>query len=213
MADMIIKPSSGNSLVLQDEGGDAALTVGTTGSTTLAGSANALGTVATGDISNTAIVYPVGHIIKTHTMTPIRFTSNTHTVALSGTNTAIVWPSATGTSGGTMQITGITATEGNLLWMSAYGGDPRGDADNTYETIVGFKIDSEMHAQIMGYQNTTYSIWNGHFGMVYSVPANFTNKTISLSARKEGGTASHYMQVRAARAPVTCWMIVQEIQQ
>ena len=35
MADLIIKPSSGNSLVFQDEGGDAALTVGTTGNTTL----------------------------------------------------------------------------------------------------------------------------------------------------------------------------------
>ena len=35
MADLIMKPSSGNSLVLQDEGGDAALTVGTTGVTTI----------------------------------------------------------------------------------------------------------------------------------------------------------------------------------
>mgnify|MGYP003332678282 CR=1 FL=1 len=31
MADLIIKPSSGNSLVLQDEGGDAALTIDTSG--------------------------------------------------------------------------------------------------------------------------------------------------------------------------------------
>ena len=31
MANLIIKPTSGGSLVLQDEGGDAALTVGTTG--------------------------------------------------------------------------------------------------------------------------------------------------------------------------------------
>ena len=39
MANLIIKPTSGGSLILQDEGGDAALTVGTTGSTTLAGTA------------------------------------------------------------------------------------------------------------------------------------------------------------------------------
>ena len=52
MADLIIKPSTGgsNTLILQDEGGDAALTIGTTGSTTLAGTANALGTVASGNI-------------------------------------------------------------------------------------------------------------------------------------------------------------------
>ena len=48
MADLIIKPSSGNSLVFQDEVGDAALTVGTTGSTTLAGTANNVGTVTYG---------------------------------------------------------------------------------------------------------------------------------------------------------------------
>ena len=50
MANLIIKPTSGGSLVLQDEGGDAALTVGTTGSTTLAGTANNLGTVTGGTI-------------------------------------------------------------------------------------------------------------------------------------------------------------------
>ena len=52
MANLIIKPASGGSLVLQDEGGDTALTVGTTGSTTLAGTANNLGTVTAGTISN-----------------------------------------------------------------------------------------------------------------------------------------------------------------
>ncbi len=35
MANLIIKPTSGGSLVLQDEGGDAALTVGTTGIVTI----------------------------------------------------------------------------------------------------------------------------------------------------------------------------------
>ena len=50
MANLIIKPTSGGSLILQDEGGDAALTVGTTGSTTLAGTANNLGTVTGGTI-------------------------------------------------------------------------------------------------------------------------------------------------------------------
>jgi len=58
MANLIIKPTSGGSLVLQDEGGDAAVTVGTTGSTTLAGTANALGTVTSGNLSNQAIVMP-----------------------------------------------------------------------------------------------------------------------------------------------------------
>jgi len=46
MANLIIKPTSGGSLILQDEGGDAALTVGTTGNVSLAG------TVTAGTIEN-----------------------------------------------------------------------------------------------------------------------------------------------------------------
>lgn len=68
MANLIIKPTSGGSLVLQDEGGDAAVTVGTTGSTTLAGTANNLGTVTAGSIAGGAITsataFPAGHILQ-----------------------------------------------------------------------------------------------------------------------------------------------------
>ena len=59
MANLIIKPTSGGSLVLQDEGGDAAVTVGTTGTTTFAenatfsGTANNLGTVTAGTYNAT----------------------------------------------------------------------------------------------------------------------------------------------------------------
>ena len=44
MANLIIKPTSGGSLILQDEGGTAANTISATGNTTLAGTANVLGT-------------------------------------------------------------------------------------------------------------------------------------------------------------------------
>ena len=67
MANLIIKPTSGGSLVLQDEGGDAALTVGTTGNTTLAGTANNIGTVTAGTYKSTihsATTFPSGHVIK-----------------------------------------------------------------------------------------------------------------------------------------------------
>ena len=65
MANLIIKPSAGGDLKLQDEGSTDAITISTTGNTTLAGTANGIGTVTTGNISNTAIVYPVGHILQT----------------------------------------------------------------------------------------------------------------------------------------------------
>ena len=54
MANLIIKPTSGGSLILQDEGGTAANTISATGNTTLAGTANNLGTVTAGTISNAA---------------------------------------------------------------------------------------------------------------------------------------------------------------
>ena len=77
MADLIIKPSDGNSLVLQDEGGDAALTVnasgnvqaattlGVTGNATLSGTANALGTVTAGTLNST-IATSGFHKIEVH---------------------------------------------------------------------------------------------------------------------------------------------------
>ena len=170
-----------------------------------------LGTVASGAIDS-GVTFPAGHTIKTHSMN-IRFTTGSHSMTLSSTLTPVVYASATGTAGGTMQITGITATEGNLLHITANGGEPRAQSDSTYETILGYKIDSEEHAQYEVYQNSTYAMWNGHVGMVYTVPANFTNKTISLCARKEGSSNTMLMQVRAARAPVTLWMLVSEIQQ
>ena len=63
MANLIIKPADGGSLVLQDEGGDPALTVGTTGSTTLAGTANNLGTTKAGTLSS-GVTFPAGHVIQ-----------------------------------------------------------------------------------------------------------------------------------------------------
>ena len=71
MANLIIKPTSGGSLILQDEGGDAALTVntagniqaattlGVTGNTTLSGSANNIGTVTAGNVDAVSAVVKI----------------------------------------------------------------------------------------------------------------------------------------------------------
>ena len=68
MANLIIKPTSGGSLILQDEGGTAANTIdasgntqlagtlGVTGNTTLSGTANNLGTVTAGTISTGVVM-------------------------------------------------------------------------------------------------------------------------------------------------------------
>ena len=64
MGNLIIKPNTGGLLKLQDEGGSDAISISTTGNTTLAGTANAIGTVTAGNLSNSSIVYPDGHVVQ-----------------------------------------------------------------------------------------------------------------------------------------------------
>jgi microcystin-dependent protein len=55
MGNLIIKPNTGGLLKLQDEGGTDAISISTTGNTTLAGTANALGTVASGTLGTSVV--------------------------------------------------------------------------------------------------------------------------------------------------------------
>ena len=108
MANLIIKPTSGGSLILQDEGGDAALTVGTTGSTTLAGTANNVGTVTAGTYSSTissAATFPTGHIIKAGVL----YIDQDDTSTVSGTNTSYADSGIAGT------ITTVKASSASRL--------------------------------------------------------------------------------------------------
>ena len=52
MANLIIKPASNGSLILQDEGGTAAHTIDASGNHTLSGTTNNIGTVTAGTIEN-----------------------------------------------------------------------------------------------------------------------------------------------------------------
>ena len=87
MPDLIIKPAaqSGNKVIIQDQAGGAVITTADSGATmasnvtgipaagvtgvlpvgvTGGSGLTALGTVAAGNLSNTAIVYPAGHVIQ-----------------------------------------------------------------------------------------------------------------------------------------------------
>ena len=68
MANLIIKPTSGGSLILQDEGGTAAHTIDASGNHTLSGTTNNVGTVTAGSIAGgtitNATTFPAGHVIK-----------------------------------------------------------------------------------------------------------------------------------------------------
>jgi hypothetical protein len=79
MANLIVKPTSGGNLILQDEGGDAALTIDTLGNSTLAGTANDLGTIST------ATVFPSGHVAFLHVIE-----NGTRTIGIAD-NTTYTW--------------------------------------------------------------------------------------------------------------------------
>ena len=68
MANLIIKPTSGGSLILQDEGGTAAHTIDASGNHTLSGTTNNVGTVTAGSIAGgtitSATAFPAGHVIQ-----------------------------------------------------------------------------------------------------------------------------------------------------
>ena len=77
-----ITPGSGNTLTISE-------TVSLTGNATLGGTANALGTVATGNLSNSAIVYPTGHILQVQTVNHTATTQLTSGGALSELTTSL----------------------------------------------------------------------------------------------------------------------------
>ena len=110
MANLIIKPTSGGSLILQDEGGTAANTIdasgntqlagtlGVTGNVTMSGTANTLGTVTTGNLSNNNIVMPRfkefdSFFYATATATT---TDNLTALNISGSEYVTMTPEATG---------------------------------------------------------------------------------------------------------------------
>jgi len=63
MANLIIKPTSGGSLILQDEGGTAAHTIDASGNHTLSGTTNNLGTATAGTLSS-GVTFPAGHVLQ-----------------------------------------------------------------------------------------------------------------------------------------------------
>ncbi len=108
MANLIIKSSADN-LVLQGSDASPAITVGATGTTTfaenatLSGTANNLGTVTAGNMSNSAIVYPTGHM---------RFLAQSASTTASSVSTGSLFTNlATG-----------TFTAGSRIMLHAYGG-------------------------------------------------------------------------------------------
>jgi len=152
MANLILKASSGNSLVVQ--GGDAspAITVGNTGTTTFAEAATMSGTLGvTGNttLSGTANVYgqgtfPAGHIVQTVIPTP----TTTMTSFGSGSGTYVLM---------TAMVASITPRYNNSIIIMTFqgGGMINGAADGVGVKITGTANAVVQEQQYYGYKGNT----------------------------------------------------------
>ena len=193
MPDLIIKPeaTSGNKLILKDQAGGAVLTTADSG-------ADYVGTTK-GTIDSTA-TFPAGHIVN-HWHKTTTVTSNT---AFSF-STASTWYEIT--YGSTeFTITGITATQNNVLHISVNVGSIRQVNVDGYLLNVGFRIDATDHhcgMFLTGLSTNTQEV-PGVWQMTYVVPASFTNKTISArGATQTGSNENVYCRLRNDGMPHT----------
>ena len=135
---------------------------------------------------------PTGTIIQTKTYSR-DFTSNqVYSVSLNTEPTAIVLDSET------VQVTGITATQGNTLIIQASVGAVYSGSDATYQTNFGFIVDGQSYTTHGSYGNENQWFMALRPMMVYTVPANFTNKTISVAAHKQtSASGTHLVEIRS----------------
>ena len=170
MANLIIKPTSGGSLILQDEGGDAALTVGTTGSTTLAGTANNIGTATAGTLSS-GVTFPAGHILQV--------VQGSATAGLITTSTTNV------TTGLSAAITPSATSSKILVTISiTYDGDANGTAGHYSLYAAGSVIRDKI-----SYFHAASSRVIGNIGVSYlHSPSTTSATTYELYVKKMSGT-------------------------
>ena len=181
MPDLIIKPenTSGNKLILQDQGAVTRLQTDDAGITitapTIASMANC--------------TFPAGHVIKYYSQTRSSGgASLNHSITDSWTKISF---------GGNFDITGVTATQNNKLRIIMANMNWHANDDNTYATSLAITTDGTTVALAnvlghwSGYMNDAGSrflpltfIWE------YTVPSGFTNKTLSVVTRKQTGAPS-----------------------
>ena len=191
MANMIIKPAVGGNLLIQDRAGGAVLSTGTSGATmasnvtgipaagvtgvlpaavTGGSGLTELGTVTSGNLSNTDIVYPAGHILKINSF------HNSTRVVISG--------NATGAAIIDQDFTALRTNSAYYLSMTlgSFSSSRHGNSDNGDRGITAWLEDSGASDKYrFGYRNTTnprhtvlmaandyYAIWDSDGGFAPS---------------------------------------------
>ena len=159
------------------------------------------------------VVFPAGHIVK-HSIVRHAIAAGSNAVFTIPTTTPVLvdWG-----SGRTLQLTGVTATEGNLLQISTGGFVWYTSSDGTYSTDLTVRIDGTLGK---GWGSswateTSHILIPVFFQTYYTVPASFTDKTIEFYANKQTGhPGTVYFNLQAAYTPagLDAFISVLEIQ-
>jgi len=158
------------------------------------------------------VTFPAGHVINqwgVHKATP-----GSPSFSPSATPAAIDYGSS---NGGKVEVTGITATQGNILCIFASPGDIQTTNTGTYAIGTGFKIDGTnyINSSIQNANVHTYGIkFPLSLSFRHTVPSGFTNKTISAIAVKQSGGGTLQIVATAINAMLYyVSMTIFEIQQ
>jgi hypothetical protein len=192
---MIIKPAVGGNLLIQDRAGGAVLSTGTSGAAIASGvtggaglsGMTSLGTVTAGNLSNSAIVYPAGHIIQT------KIGSRTSAIVLSNTDYQTVGISVTITplySNSKMLITLWGTTSMNNSSTNTGHDHKITRTAGTSESVSGSEA---FRASWLNYMNRSMGAADHYPAMhVCHADSGFPNEQITygMFARKYGGSAS-----------------------
>ena len=130
---MIIKPAADGNLLIQDRAGGAVLSTAASGATianAVQDNITRLGTVTTGNLSNTAIVYPAGHTIQTF-WDSLSYSSNP-SLDISGS-------SGSDAMGSSLEVTITPKSTSNVLNVRCFIPDLYNHATNTRSLMAGFR--------------------------------------------------------------------------
>lgn len=180
-----ITPGSGNTLTISE-------TVSLTGNATLGGTANALGTVTSGNLSNSAIVYPAGHVIQTKITTDSEVLSTTSNVASSATLS-------------------LSCTSGNILVAQMVGGYTYSAYASSYvATGIRLNYNSADYDKFTAKYSSNNDIkgWMGCAFITHAITYTGTH-TIKRLVKKVDGTGTARWYTDADTAYV--YWLIQEI--
>ena len=174
-----------------------------TGMTGELGTGVTLGSAVTGspNLNLGNATFPAGYVVNHWHKTNTYTSSAQFEFTMDGTTG--VWLEIT-YGNNDFRLTGITATQNNVLLISVNTGSIRQVNADGYLLNLGFRIDAtDYHCghMLTGLSTNTQEV-PGVWQMTFVVPASFTNKTISArGSRQNSSTGNHYCRIRQDGMP------------